>query len=373
MQIEQNPPRLKSILVHKSRHGLIFNVGTPTLPKSAEGTPNVWVCSSDKFSGQVAILNVQNDPSIETSSNLGNSAITAICAVPPPRRTKAFPSRTFSTDSDLKEMTLDSSSSEVESSDIETSSPAQSTIWIGNEDGEIFIFNYLDSVRIKTREKVVRLSMPVVEIIYLEEKVVVSTSNKTQNQLVYFTRSKENNWNIDKPRDIRLPKPGRVNCMIAVTNRLCFGCQNSIFLLNPHDFTIEASFIGINTVIKSKFQRSAELSTSVFEEVGFLVSIGSTIYAALKNSTTIILLNTFTLEIISEISVAPILSKTLSTKEDIIRNHKLGNLRITALLGARSQLWIGSSAGIVITTPVSRTKSPWVPNFHGRMLFIFRR
>lgn len=55
------------------------------LGKSAEGAPNVWVCSSDKFSGQVAIINVNGEPTIESTTSIGNAAIAAICSVPPPR------------------------------------------------------------------------------------------------------------------------------------------------------------------------------------------------------------------------------------------------------------------------------------------------
>ena len=65
-------------------------------------------------------------------------------------------------------------------------------MWIGNEDGEIFIFNYLDNVRLKAREKAIRLPLPIVDITYVEERVFVSLSSKSQNQLVFYTRAKGN-------------------------------------------------------------------------------------------------------------------------------------------------------------------------------------
>lgn len=240
MQIEQIPPRLRSILIHRARNGLTFTAVSPTISKSSEGSHNVWICSSDKFSGQVAILNADNEPSVESSSNLGNSAITAICSVPPPRRQRVVTPKRDKANND--EMDLDSSSSDIENSDSEAPMSMQSTIWIGNDDGEIYIFNYLDNVRFKSRERVVRLPMSIIEITYLEEQVFVSISNKTANQLLYYSRKKENTWDLDKPHQIKLPSNGKVSCMTAVTNRLCLGCLNSVLLLNPNEYNIEVWF-----------------------------------------------------------------------------------------------------------------------------------
>lgn len=87
-------------------------------------------------------------------------------------------------------MDLDSSSSDSDSSESESISTSQSTIWIGNEDGEIYIFNYLDNIRLKPREKMVRLSLPIMDIVYVEENVFVSMSSKTHNQLLCFHRAR---------------------------------------------------------------------------------------------------------------------------------------------------------------------------------------
>lgn len=60
-------------------------MASPTLGKNADGAPNVWVCTGDKFSGQIAVINVNGEPTIENSTGIGNSAIMAICPVPAPR------------------------------------------------------------------------------------------------------------------------------------------------------------------------------------------------------------------------------------------------------------------------------------------------
>lgn len=62
-----------------------FAAATPTFGKTLEGVPNVWICAADKFSGQVAVVSVVNEPVVETCTNMGNAAITAVCAVPAPK------------------------------------------------------------------------------------------------------------------------------------------------------------------------------------------------------------------------------------------------------------------------------------------------
>uniref|UniRef100_A0A7E4VUP9 DH domain-containing protein n=1 Tax=Panagrellus redivivus TaxID=6233 RepID=A0A7E4VUP9_PANRE len=348
MHSEQSPPVLKTILVHRVRQGLILNSATPTFSKSPETPPNIWMCSSDRFSGQVAILNVAGEPSVESTSSMGNSTIKAICAVPALRRRRIPPKKYDRRKSGSIEMELDSSSSEVEASDSEASPTTHSTVWIGNEDGEIFILNYLDNVRLKAREKMLRLHSPVNAIAYVEEHVFVALGTKTQNQLICFERTKDNLWDVDNPKTVAVQLPSKISCMTVVTNWLCFGASNNIYLLNPYTRVIE---------------KSATVSQSQNENIDTMTSLGSIIFVVMENSTTVRLLNAFTLECLSEFSVATTLHKTLQCKEDIIRNHKTSTLRITALLCARNQLWIGTSAGIILNTGVCRTKGHnWSPN-----------
>lgn len=58
--------------------------------------------------------------------------------------------------------------------------------------------------------------------------------------------------------------------------------------------------------------------------------------------------------------------------DDIIRQHKAACLRITALLVCKDLLWIGTSAGVILTIPMPRITSTTtrgnlsVPNVTGK-------
>lgn len=52
-----------------------------------------------------------------------------------------------------------------------------------------------------------------------------------------------------------------------------------------------------------------------------------------------------------EVNLAPSVSKMLSNCDDIIRQHKAACLRVTSLLSSRDLIWIGTSAGVLLTIP----------------------
>ena len=43
--------------------------------------------------------------------------------------------------------------------------------------------------------------------------------------------------------------------------------------------------------------------------------------------------------------------------DDIIRQHKAACLRITALLVCKDLLWVGTSAGVILTIPIPKITS----------------
>uniref|UniRef100_A0AAF5PPN3 DH domain-containing protein n=1 Tax=Wuchereria bancrofti TaxID=6293 RepID=A0AAF5PPN3_WUCBA len=351
MQNEERPNHLKSIVTHRTRPGLTFSVAAATFGKSAEGAPNVWVCASDKFSGQVTVINVNGEPTIESTTGIGNAAIVAICSVPAPRKKRKLAKLVDSSMRDLPGLELDSTSSESGESDSETARRnIQSTVWIGNEDGEIFVFNLLDNVRLKACERMIRLPMPVDDIVYLEEKVFVSISSNSHIKLLHFQRNKEGKWDLDNPKSVHVNFRRRLRPMSVAASRLCFASGNSIYLLNASTLQIE---------------KQVAVSTSAMETVVCLAVLGSTIFVAMNKSSIVKVINAFTLDCQQEFSISHIVNKALSSSEDIIRKHKMGCLRITSLLCCNSRLWIGTSAGIVINTLIPNNKMlNWTPSLN---------
>lgn len=54
-------------------------------------------------------------------------------------------------------------------------------------------------------------------------------------------------------------------------------------------------------------------------------------------------------EVIFEVNLAPSVNKMLSNCDDIIRQHKAACLRVTSLLACKDLIWVGTSAGVLLT------------------------
>ena len=73
-------------------------------------------------------------------------------------------------------------------------------------------------------------------------------------------------------------------------------------------------------------------------------------------------------ECVAEVSVKQAVTHKLQTCDDIIRQHKVACLRITALLALNDRLWIGTSAGIILnlTFPPVKETNPKSLHHHHR-------
>lgn len=65
----------------------------------------------------------------------------------------------------------------------------------------------------------------------------------------------------------------------------------------------------------------------------------------------------FSLALLFEVNLAPSVNKMLSNCDDIIRQHKAACLRVTSLLACKDLIWIGTSAGVILTIPAASCKT----------------
>lgn len=72
----QLSPQFKNLLKFQ------FTCATPTLGRNEYGYPNVWVCNSDGYVGQVCVINLTPEPELSSCNGITNSRILCVCAVP---------------------------------------------------------------------------------------------------------------------------------------------------------------------------------------------------------------------------------------------------------------------------------------------------
>ncbi|KAH3843698.1 rho guanine nucleotide exchange factor 17-like [Dreissena polymorpha] len=424
---------LQPLQITKTRAGMQFSCAAPIDGVNSSGYRDVWVCNSDGYVGHMCLLSLQPEPIVTLNTPVPgcNARILCIAAVPafPSVRRKSSIKRYskhgppspmgdsgprisveevdcsiteeegcrvpdegeagdqgseegYQSDSSSSDETDDdfistrklfvedyegkrpsmSSQGDKSSQDsiLTTGSWIQdrlkSTMWLGTEDGCIHIFQCTDNIKTTKNKLKIQLGYPVYSILYLDNKVFVSLSN---GDLIVYRRDSEGMWDTENPYTRAI---GSVTApivkMLAVAGKLWCGRQNTICVINPLTLSIEKTF-----PVHQDANRSVQC----------IVSSGQGVWIASQQSSKVLLYHATSFEFLLEVSIAQAVSQKLQSADDIIRQHKAACLRITALLVCKDLLWIGTSAGVILTLPIPKITSTTargsltVPNVTGRV------
>ncbi|XP_046648556.1 uncharacterized protein LOC124338515 isoform X2 [Daphnia pulicaria] len=399
MSPERRPPPefLMPLPIRKTRAGLQFTCAAPTVTWNTQHLNDVWVCNSDGYVGQVCILSLHPEPNVTSCNGVCNARITCIAAIPAAplmsdesannlnscifKRDSKFESSTLcaSNSNEIQssvctnfELESSESSGSEESADEDPSSysryrsnsiptevniqPAseeadttnQATMWLGTEDGCIHIYHCGENIRLKKNRTRIQQGAAVLCLVYMDNCVFASLAN---GDVLIYQRTPNGTWSINEPQCVAVGSIiGPVTRMLPVSSGLWCASQNTIKILNTSTLTIEDQF-----AVSSDSQRS----------VLSLASNGLGVWVAMQGSAVVRLFHAFTHECICDVNLAPAVNKMLSGCDDIIRQHKAACLRVTSMMLFRDLLWVGTSAGVILTIPTphltptsSRLSSP---------------
>ncbi|KAK7475293.1 hypothetical protein BaRGS_00033440 [Batillaria attramentaria] len=218
--------------------------------------------------------------------------------------------------------------------------PLKSTMWLGTEDGCIHIFQCTDNIKTTKNKLKIQHGSPVYCIVYLDNKVFASLVN---GDLIVYKRDSEGLWDTEHPYTRTIGSAtAPITRMLAVAGKLWCGCQNTIHVINPLALNIETSF---------------QVGSDQNRAVQCMVSSGQGVWVACQQSSKVSLFHATTYEFLLEVSVAQAVSQKLQSADDIIRQHKAACLRITALLVCKDLLWVGTSAGVILSIPIPKITS----------------
>ncbi|XP_029163025.1 rho guanine nucleotide exchange factor 17 isoform X4 [Nylanderia fulva] len=365
--------------IRKTRAGLQFTCAAPTLV-NGQGSKDVWVCNSDGYVGQVCVLSLSPEPPQVTMCNgVCNARILCVAGIPactpgsnsctsnnsPFINSKSgisisvqdvdasggniqLDSSSSSDDSDSDDIPCADTGSVTLSGDVSSidnttaeEDANQPTMWLGTEDGCIHVYNCNDNIRIKKNKVKIQHGSSVHCIIYLDNKVFVSLAN---GDITVYVRDHTGGWNTSDPTTVSVGTVASpVTKMLSVSGKLWCGCHNSVKVLNTHTLDIEHTF-----TVSSDTSRAVSCMAN---------SGGLGVWISLHNSAVLRLFHSGSYECLTDINIAPAVTKMLATGcDDIIRQHKAACLRVTALLACNELLWIGTSAGVLLTVPIPHIK-----------------
>ncbi|XP_076669099.1 uncharacterized protein LOC143369261 isoform X3 [Andrena cerasifolii] len=328
--------------IRKTRAGLQFTCAAPTLA-NGQGSRDVWVCNSDGYVGQVCVLSLTPEPPQVMSCNgVCNARILCVAGIPAYTQSGSSSDELDSDDipcADTGSLTLSGDVPSIDNSTIEEDFN-QPTMWLGTEDGCIHVYNCNDNIRIKKNKVKIQHNSSVHCIIYVDNKVFVSLAN---GDITVYTRDHLGGWNTPDPTTVSVGTVASpITKMLPVSGKLWCGCHNTVKIFNTHTLDIEHAFAVSN---------DTSLSVSCMASSG-----GLGVWISLHNSAVLRLFHSSTYECLTDINIAPAVTKMLTSCDDIIRQHKAACLRVTALLACNELLWIGTSAGVLLTVPIPHIK-----------------
>ncbi|KYO49098.1 rho guanine nucleotide exchange factor 17 isoform B [Alligator mississippiensis] len=455
-----DPEFLKAIPIMKTRSGMQFSCASPS-HSGPESAFEVWVCNSDGYVGQVCLLSIKKEPTVEACIAVCSARILCIASVPGLKRiyrdrpeslvspsTEPAPSalddagpqqclhisisgsslelsepvdsanrELMPFDSDdtddesspspsgtlqsqashstisssfgneempsSKDVTAETTSSEEEQDpgflpissafsqtrnsespmdgramrrssrgsftrgsleDLLSTDPEayQSSMWLGTEDGCIHVYQSSDNIRNRKNSMKMQHSASVMCILYLDNQVFVSLAN---GELIVYQREAGRFWDPQNSKSLSLGSPGSpVTKMVSVAGKLWCGCQNRVIILNTGTLLQEHAF---------------HIGQDNNRSVTCMVSSSPGIWIALQSSAQVRLYHATSYEQLAEVDITPPVHKMLAGSDAIIRQHKAACLRITALLACKDLLWIGTSAGVVLTLSITANASIW--------------
>ncbi|XP_048477910.1 rho guanine nucleotide exchange factor 17 isoform X3 [Plutella xylostella] len=453
---DRPPPEfLSPVPIRKTRAGLQFTCAAPTIPPKGQA-PDVWVCNSDGYVGQVCVLTLSPKPQVTSCNGVCNARILCVACVPPSHPTVHVPSTSSlnssssgkpgisvrDPDDSCKNIRLDSSSSSDEDDDGSStsenidalslsdtrshdsaslrlqnnlassgnhrqtsltpnhsksmsspytgqsitvhpvmksssnpavdkqamginsggrsllgtlSSPAsrqssedsstanQPTMWLGTEDGCIHVYNCLDNIRIKKNKVKMQHNSGVHSIVFVEGKVFVALGN---GDLVVYCRDIDGSW-AEKTTIPVGTGSAPVSGMLLSGGKLWCATHASIKIINPHSLKVDETF---------------QISTES-KPISHMAVANGAIWLSLHNAAQLRCYHAASREQLAEINITPYVTKMLHGCDDIIRQHKAACLRVTALLAHRDTLWVGTSAGVLLTAPLHNSPNSSAANF----------
>ncbi|KAH8295057.1 hypothetical protein KR018_006438, partial [Drosophila ironensis] len=209
----------------------------------------------------------------------------------------------------------------------------QSTMWIGTEDGCIHVYNSTDNIRIKKNRIKIEHHSAVYSILYLDNRVFVSLAN---GDICVYLRDGATSWNTCSSHCLSIGTvTSPVTKLLNVNGRLWCSIQGIIKVLDVETLTV------INQI---------QISSDSKPITNMTVS-NNHVWISIQNSAHIKCFHSNTHQLITEVNLAPAVNKMLSNCDEIIRQHKAACLRVTSLLCCKDLIWIGTSAGVLLTIP----------------------
>ncbi|XP_018645399.1 hypothetical protein Smp_167650 [Schistosoma mansoni] len=121
-------------------------------------------------------------------------------------------------------------------------SSTQPLMWLGTEEGSIFMFYASDNLKTSRQRQKISLSHGINNILHFDVHIFVACAN---GDLIVYKRNSDGLWDVNKPIHVKLQpnsnEPVIVKRMLVVAGKIWCAAHRSIFILNPTTLTPEVN------------------------------------------------------------------------------------------------------------------------------------
>lgn len=211
------------------------------------------------------------------------------------------------------------------------------TVWIGTQDGGVLVHSASTSRRRCLQS--VNLSEGVHSLTYSSGQVIAGLGN---GMLAFFKHG-SGGWDLQSHEVLSLGNSPLqpIRCCLAKCGRLWVGYWNKIYMIDIENHKVEKSF--------SVSHRSEQ-------QVRFLCTAGSGVWASCRLDSTLRLFDWTSGRPLQEIDFLHVISKALGTAF-----LSLSSLQISAMSVICGRLWVGTGSGAVLSVPLSLSSESSIP------------
>ncbi|VDP82148.1 unnamed protein product [Echinostoma caproni] len=180
--------------------------------------------------------------------------------------------------------------------------PHRPTMWLGTEEGTIFIFYANENIKTSRQRQQIKLTSAINSILQLDVRIFVACMN---GDLFVYDRNADGLWDVDSPRLLQIDpdheSPVVVRRMLAVAGNVWCAAHRFVYVLNSVTLKVELSF---------------PLNGNPADPRGIqLMAYGKqTVWLATENSPRVSLYHATTGEFLMEIDLKPIVIQSLQRK-----------------------------------------------------------
>ncbi|XP_023710608.1 C-Jun-amino-terminal kinase-interacting protein 4 isoform X5 [Cryptotermes secundus] len=220
--------------------------------------------------------------------------------------------------------------------EVEKMSSVLPTIWLGSQNGNIYVHSGLSQWRRCLHS--VRLKDSVLSIVHVGGRVLAALAD---GSVAVFCRGPDGQWDLGSYHLVDLGRPHHsIRCMVTVHGRVWCGYRNKIHVLHPRSLQVEKS-------LDAHPRRESQVRQMAW--------LGDGVWVSIRLDSTLRLYHAHTYQHLQDVDIEPYVSKMLAVFPGGTGKLGFSFVRITALLISSSRLWIGTGNGVIISVPLSES------------------